>query len=515
MRKPMQRVTRQQTSRVGSIPAPVGGWNARDSLAQMPDTDAPLLINFWPTPSDVITRKGYSAWATGIAGNVWTLADYAPENSDIKLFAAAGGAIYDVTASGAVAAPVVTGLASDYWQHVQFSTPGGSFLYMVNGADKPRVFNGTTWTAIDASSTPAITGVNTTDLTHINAFKQRLFFIEKNSMNAWYLPVQSIGGIASKLDFTSVFRNGGHLVAMGTWSLDGGYGMDDYAAWVTSRGEIAVYRGTDPSSSDSWSIVGVYEMGSPMGARCLMKFGPDLLYIGKDGVSPMSKCLQSTRVDAKSNVTSKIQYAISAATGTFDSERGWELCSYPLDNMLVLNVPNPDAHEQYVMNTITGAWAQFQGWNANCFEIFSDRLFFGADGAVYRAWHTFADNGAAIKTDAVQSFSYFGDRQNKQFVACRPIINTNGGVGISLGINTDFDVSQFLSNPTFGQSGAALWDLSLWDVALWGNDGEQKRDWQYVGGIGIAASLHIKTTSVGSMMRWSSTDYLYIPAGVI
>lgn len=516
MRRAAQTPTRQQVSAVGSIPAPVGGWNARDSLANMNELDAPTLINLWPTPSEVITRLGYSEWATGLPDQVMTLADYAPMTGGVELFAASDDGIYDVTAGGAVGAAVVSGLTSSYFQHVQFSTPAGSFLYMVNGSDDALLYDGSNWTAIDGVSTPAITGVTTADLIHVNSFKQRLFFIEKDSMSAWYLPVQSIGGAAAELDFTSVFRNGGYLMAMGTWSLDGGYGMDDYAAWVTSRGEIAIYKGTDPSSSSTWALVGVYELGSPMGRRCFVKMGSDLLYVGKDGVAPMSKCLQSTRIDKKSNLTDKIQYAISAATSLYSGNTGWQMCVFPLDNMLVLNVPvSTGGQEQYCMNTITGAWTRFQGWPANCFELWGDNLYFGGDGAVYKAWDTYTDNGEMIVSEAVQAFSYFGNKWNKHFVACRPIITVNGRVGLQLGVNLDFDVTSFLSSPTVSVTGNGVWDSSLWDSGIWGSDGDQKRDWQYIGGLGISASLHMKTATAGTFMRWAATDYLYKNAGVM
>jgi len=42
-----------------SLAAPIGGWNARDSLAEMKPLDAVQLVNFFPTPTDVTLRKGY------------------------------------------------------------------------------------------------------------------------------------------------------------------------------------------------------------------------------------------------------------------------------------------------------------------------------------------------------------------------------------------------------------------------------------------------------------------------
>ena len=51
------------TANTASITAPIGGWNARDSLAAMPPTDAVTLTNLYPTPTDVQLRKGYTRYS--------------------------------------------------------------------------------------------------------------------------------------------------------------------------------------------------------------------------------------------------------------------------------------------------------------------------------------------------------------------------------------------------------------------------------------------------------------------
>ena len=51
---------KQNTATTASIPSPIGGWNARDSLANMAATDAVQLVNWYPTPTDVTLRKGYT-----------------------------------------------------------------------------------------------------------------------------------------------------------------------------------------------------------------------------------------------------------------------------------------------------------------------------------------------------------------------------------------------------------------------------------------------------------------------
>ena len=67
----------QNTATTASLTAPVGGWNARDSLASMPPTDTVNLTNFWPTPTDVRLRNGWTKYSTGITGQVNTVMTYA------------------------------------------------------------------------------------------------------------------------------------------------------------------------------------------------------------------------------------------------------------------------------------------------------------------------------------------------------------------------------------------------------------------------------------------------------
>src|SRR4051812_20348795 len=121
------------TSSTASFPAPVGGLNARDPLANMPPTDAVIMENWFPRPSWVEIRQGWSNWATGLPSQVQTLMRYAPLSGSNKLFAAAGTSFYDATATGAIGAAVVTGLSNAQWQYTNIITPGGSFLWAVNG----------------------------------------------------------------------------------------------------------------------------------------------------------------------------------------------------------------------------------------------------------------------------------------------------------------------------------------------------------------------------------------------
>ena len=506
--------TKKRSSGSVSLPAPVGGWNARDSLGDMPATDAVYLVNWFPATTECVLRKGYSKWATGITGTVETLMDYESGTAS-KLFAIANGSVYDATSQGAVGAAAVTGLANSRWQYCNVSTSGGSFLYMANGTNTPYLYNGSTWTSITGASTPAITGVTTTTLNNPILFKQRVFFTQTQSLKTWYLPVSSVGGAAQPIDISQYAYKGGYVVQHATWTLDAGYGADDYYVVYTSKGQVVVFKGTDPSSVTTWAMIGVWDLGTPVGTRCMYKYGGDLLLLGTDGVTPMASELQSSRLDPRVALTDKIQWAVSESISLYGSQFGWQLLFYPQENQLWLNVPNTSGTLQYAMNSINKQWCSYSGWNASCFELFQDEPYFGGNGYVARAYYTNADDGSNITGSALQAFSDFGSPgQLKRFTMAKPIFRTTGNPAIYANINLDFNLDDPTTILNFTPTPAGSWDSAIWDTSLWGGGMQVLQQWQGLNGVGYYGAPIVKTSSRGLDTRWVSTD-LVIEKGAV
>ena len=145
----MARVAQQRRALTASIPSPLGGWNARDSLAAMQPIDAVEMINWYPTPSDIMVRKGYTKYSTGITGRVNSLMNWAGPTSQ-RLYAAAGTKIYYADNGPAVEAFTIT---NDKFQHINISTSGGHFLVACNGADPTLMYDGSAWFKVATTST--------------------------------------------------------------------------------------------------------------------------------------------------------------------------------------------------------------------------------------------------------------------------------------------------------------------------------------------------------------------------
>jgi hypothetical protein len=586
-------VAKKFSATTASVPAPIGGWNARDSVAEMNPLDAVVLDNFFPTPSQIQLRKGYTEYATGITGQVDTLMQYSGGTSS-KLFAAAGSVIYDVSNAGA-AVSAVTNLGSDRWQYVNVSTAGGNFLTAVNGSDAALIYDGTDWikyanistaqtisnltssgttctlttsvahglvtgnqvtitgatpsqyngtfkitvtsgttftyTALSApASSPAsplgsytvakfITGVDSSNLIHVNLHKDRLYFVEEGTLRFWYLGTNAISGAATSYDLGGIARNGGYIMAMGTWTLDAGYGVDDYAVFVTNNGEAIVYKGSNPSDANDWALIGVWQLGQIFARRCFFKFAGDLLLITQDGIVPLAGALQSSRLDPRINITDKIYYAVSQAADLYNTEFGWQIHYYAKQNMLIFNIPVIGGQQQFVMHNITKAWASFSGINATCFEVYDEDMYFGGNGYVGKFWDGLSDNDQNIKASCQQAYSYFDARgQLKRFTMVRPILFTdNGTPAILCGINTDFETQNNVGQVSFNPSlvSVGVWDTSLWDDAEWGGGNTISKNWQGVTGIGYAAGIILNIASQDIDVRWASTDYVMEKGGVL
>lgn len=486
------------------MPAPTGGWDALNPLASMPEDRAVTLDNWFPQPGYVEVRRGYKTHATGLGtGVVDTLMPYHGQTTAAsRLFAVANAKIYEVTSEATASATSVSSLSSNRWQHVNFTTSAGThYLWACSGADSPRTYDGSNW------ATPSLSGITAADVINVNVHKNRIWLCLANSMNAAYLNTDSISGTATKFNLGSVMGKGGFLVSMGTWTIDGGAGPDDFAVFVSSRGQVAVYQGTDPSSSTTWDLVGVYDVGAPIGFRCLEKVAGDLALVSIDGVLPLSRAIKFDRgAVAGVALTANINNAMNAAAVNYGANFGWRLIGYPRRAMAILNVPVTEGgtQHQYVMNTLTGAWCRFTGWNSNCWAVYRDNPYFGGnDGKVYRADFGAVDGTSTIVADGQCAYNYLKSKGRlKRMMAIQPLVTTSASTRPAIGIATDFKDNATLGTPTGATTSAALYDSALYDTGVYATDQQSVTDWTDAPAEGQAFSILFRanTNAAGDVL---------------
>lgn len=514
MRRPSRNKSKQkqQVSQFVSYQAPVGGWNAYSALADMKPSEAVWLDNWYPNPSYVEIRGGSASHATGMTGTGKTLAVYNGINGASKMFCSTASGVYDVSSAGAVGASVASRTSGKH-QSLMFGDGTNNYLIMCNGVDKPLYYDGSTWLAVDGATSPALTGVTTTKLVSPIAHKGRLMFIEKDTLKFWYLAAGAAGGALTAFDLSGVAQKGGFLVAAESWTVDAGNGPDDRMVFITSEGEVIVYQGTNPSSSATWSLVGVYAISEPLGYNCIFRYGSELMFLTKQGAYPLSTVWNSSGMDFSKAATHKIQSAFNESATTYGSIYGWKAISYPAQSAVLVNVPLAEdgKHYQYVMNTINNSWCRFIGWDAEDFALFNGELYYCQSTKVIKAWTGTSDQGGNIEAYGKPAFSYFGSRgQQKDFKMFRPVLSVNGSISFLIDLDIDFEDNEIIGSATYSITSSGSWDSSSWDEAYWESGLRIVKDWQTPNAwTGYSATGKIKVATNLLNIQWMSSDYVF------
>jgi hypothetical protein len=533
-------INRGRKSSAISIAAPVGGLNDRDSIADMGSEYAIQLDNWFPGTRSVSVRGGSVLHASGLPATGETLMAYQgiyASSSVNRLFAAADDSIYDITAGGVITSAAVTGKSNARWDYVNFANNGASYLVCVNGSDLPMFYNGNTWTASSTGYATPITGVTASTFTQVAVWKNRLFFVQKNSLSCWYLGTGAIGGAASELNFGGVAKLGGHLVAITTLTSSAGVTPDDYLVAITSEGECLVYRGTDPADPNKFGLVGVFRIGRPIangsnmqGGRFISRIGADVVVITADGMVTLQSMMNFDVLSQQKTINDTIINTVTQSVTKYKSNFGWQAKLCPMQNKLIINVPTAEGSQsfQYVMNTITGAWCRFLGWSATCFEIFQDSIYSIIGDNVYimdiqnaNDFMSSTSQGSPVYAAVKTAFVYAGGRgQQKQYTLARPLLISAGSLSPLININTNL-MDEPISGEVDVSSGivSARWDYSKWQPASspakWGDSNIQFQDWVTVNGIGYCVALKMQVQLDTNKCDWQGWELQFMKGGLI
>jgi len=499
------------------FPAPVRGWITNETLADPAIGGAKILDNGFPTTTGVRIRKGASKHATIAAAGAFaceSLFTYKSGASE-KIFAAGNASIFDVTAPADSSTPptaAVTGQsAGDYYSTTLIATAAGEYLYACNGSptaagNAPLLYDGSTWTSVTGVSTPAITGVTTTDLIATWTYRKRLYFVETGTQSAWYLPAASIGGAAQEISLSGVFKRGGRLLMGATWSLDSGDGPDDKCVFISTEGEIAVYEGDDPGASN-WAQVGRYDAAPVMGKNAYMQAGGDLLIAVEEGIVPLSEVL----------VKDPAALSITAVSRNIEPEwkkevitrstKPWEMIKIPRLNMGVVSLPVITAEDKicYVVNLQTGAWGRYVGWDTQCMTLYADNGYFGTkDGVIYQMEDGGFDDTTPYISQWILQADHFGDFGNVKVAGLeRSVWEAGQPFNPQVSILPEYGgINELPASPTAASDldSTDVWDTGVWDTAVWDGGARRtvKTNLNAVAGVGTVLSPAIQVTNGSS-----------------
>ena len=495
-----------------TLPSPIGGLNARDSLDLMSETDAVVMDNYLPLDTKVALRRGYVRYAA-LDGKVRTLAEYKLPDEN-RFLAFAGSTVYNISSKAAIK-DYKKDFGEGRWQYCQFKNR----LLLVNGYDKPQTFyvddNGD-----EHFEDASFSGTNLLPQRLINVCTshQRLFFVEKGTLNAWYSEgVGEVQGTLVKFDLSTIFRDGGELVAIASWTQDGGQGIDDLTVFITSEGEAAVYRGSDPGDADDWELKGVFRMSRPIGYRCLLPYQGDVVIISEDGYIPLSKALPMEQANASQIAFSdKIRGLVLDRTRNNKGKEGWQGIIYGRGGYALFNVPVNQQFEQHVINTNTGAWCRFTNIRALCWGLFQGRLYFGGEDGVYLFDEGYSDNKVHIFGKIAQAYTNLGNGNLKKIQMINPRTKSSTKYALVVYANVDFDDKDKAYAENIGYSGMTKWNAAAWSSldnpigTKWATlKGKIRSQWIGCSATGFKISLVFQTKTRGNLIEWYDTGFRY------
>ena len=489
-----------------TLPAPIRGIVEIENWAYTKPGCAVAIDNWYTTQKGIKLRGGTERWLQ-LPDPVEPLRsgfEYI-SGAQNRMFAATNSRLFDVSfADSPVLQTGVGTITNGNFSVAQMATQGGDWLLAVNdNGDYVRRFNGTLWEYLDAgfAGTPSrITGpppapatvLDGHGLTFVWKYRNRLFFIEGGTMNAYCLPVNSVGGDLVYIPLSGAAKRGGSLLFGTRWSTgDTGDSGDDKCCFFTTEGEVLVFSGTDPATAQNWGQDGCYDISKPLGKNGHQQLGGDVLVITIDGIVPLSGALQK---DVSALSLSAISYNIEPMwMREFRTKDAypWTIAKWDEGNAMFVNWPGGKSYKTQtvgVSNLHTGAWARYVGWDAMCFMRLRDSLFFGTqDGKIQQIESTGADDthwdedlqkyiGNSYVCTMIGGWEMFQVPPNQvTWFQGRATFLSSAGEPFEpqLSATTDYEfrIPPPPNPPGPDQGLLEVWDQGLWDDAHWDQRG--------------------------------------------
>lgn len=453
------------------VPAPTGGWNARDPLHAMPENQAIELVNYFPEGSDVQIRGGSSLywtspWSTSPAFVKGTWAQ--PGTADYLILlekTGSGGSdalhLYRILVSDGTTTEIAD--ASDGLENETYLTTifrGYLFGFSEGGYSF----------SVDPSGAYADTPFTATPINGVG-YKGHMFLVPLNSATVEYGALTAISGAVTSYDVSPFLSRGGNVLAVGTTTQMQGDLAQELFVLISTVGEILVFQGSNPASA-TWSLVARFFVGQPLGRGCFVYRGSDLHVNTSAGIFSVQGLFRGANADGLyESVADNIRLAVSDAADTFltsyTAGESWGAVYAPSHKMWIFTGVQPLASTQYqyVQNIITNAWCSFSGIDSNKWVGIGRRVFWGNARSVAATYATLQELGLPNSSGNIdgttpftascrQAFNYLGNPSiTKHITSVKAFFEITQETGhstatreVKLGADSDFKDEDITSN---------------------------------------------------------------------
>lgn len=515
-----------QTTECDKVPAPIAGINAVSNIAEMGPQDAVSLFNLIPGRYGCKVRTGWSEWCTNVGtGGVKTIIPFTGSIAvEDRLFACAGDGIYEVSATSAAPTLLetfpVADATSGYGGWTNFTTIAGRFSLYCDETNGYYIWNESTddWTKTAAGAAAGqIDGVDPAEFVSVTIYKSKAWFVRKNSAIAYYLPSGLITGRVTEFNFGNKFKTGGNIVALYTWTVDGGAGINSFLVAVSSSGDVIVYQGDDPDVAGNFVERGNWFIGQPpAGRRLAGAFGGELYLLSTYGLLPMSKLISGSLVQQDDvYLTRKITPIINDKMRLTLDTLGWEVRLIPTENLISIATPKEVGIDswQFVQSINSQGWAIYRDIPYFTGDTWHSQFYIGTDdnrvllhtGDLDNVLLADPDAATQVEWSGIMNFRDYGPPgtfNRTHFI--RPVFMAEQVPSYNVEARYDYNIAEAIAPPDAAAPSGALWDVAIWDVSLWGGDFQIIDNLRGGAGMGrsIAIAINGRSASKTTLLRF-------------
>jgi hypothetical protein len=502
-------------AKVAHLSAPLKGLSRSAALRETDPLLASVLTNWIVLDDRISVRPGYTKIAQ-LASNtpISTLIPYYGNNVIPRLAAASGGKLYDLVGGQVAAGYDVNG---DDWAWTTFSNLStADYTILCNGFDGVNSWDGTVFRQ-EPITVGVETWINPLKFDKVLSHMNRLWFADSENLAIYYLPLQQKSGAVELFPLDVLFKRGGHIQAIATWSIDGGTGLDDALAIFSSNGEVAIYSGVDPESD--FKLVGIFRFDAPMSKNSLINFGGDLYVMISTGLVPMTTLIRAETENlglSDMNVMDEFERVAKNNRPDF----GWQVILNGHTGHAICNLPlNNGGYQQMVRKMPSQVWTKWTGVPSRCWGWLDNHTYFGDDtGGIYRGGTEYlSDNGKAIEVDLQFAWSSYKSVSIKDFKLVKLYTISDGLVRPFIDMQVDYNNTLPINQPETddGPFGGAVWDVATWDVDYWNSDPIARKHWQGVTGLGRVGAPRLRASVLGCTYAITGIDVIYEQGGLL
>jgi hypothetical protein len=350
-------------------------------------------------------------------------------------------------------------------------------------------------------------------LVHMN----RLWFADTSTLSLYYLPLQQKSGELKELPLNALFKRGGFIMGMYTWTLDGGTGVDDQLVIFSSNGEAVVYSGTDPDAD--FNLTGIFRFDSPMSKHSVINYGGDLYVLTGSGLLPMTTLIRAESEQLGRNDKKVLSLFRDAALNQ-RATRGWGLILDHTSGRMICNMPagGTNHYRQLVRFMPEPIWASWSALPARCWQWIDNQLLMGSDDGKVYIMDPLAlnDAGKPITVDVQMAWSNFKTPAFKAFKMIYAYIVTDGLPRPFIDMRVDYDSALPTNQPDVTQADlGATWDVATWDVDYWAATPKARGFWQGVAAKGKVAAPRLRANIVNCTFAVSGFDVIFEPGAIM